>query len=132
MVVEHNEEFIKASDWVVEIGPGAGDFGGKLEFSGPYADFLKTDTLTAQFITGKRKIEATFNHTPSTLSLSIKKASKHNLKNIDVDIKLGSFTIITGPSGAGKTTLMYHTLYSFLQDKQKFVQSFIRLKLLKQ
>jgi len=91
VVVEHNDEFIKASDWIVEIGPGAWDFGGKLEFSGSYKDFLKTDTLTAQYITWKKVIEATFDHKPSTIDLSIKKANKHNLQNIDVNIKLWSF-----------------------------------------
>ncbi len=132
VVVEHNDDFIKASDWIVEVGPGAGDFGGEIVFSGPYKQFLKSDTLTAQYITGKKKVEATFDHTPSTAIVNIKKASKHNLKSIDVDIALGSFTIITWPSGAGKTTLMYHTLFNFLEEKQKWVQSQIRLQLLKE
>jgi len=132
IVVEHNDEFIKTSDWIVEIGPGAGDFGGEVVFNGPYKDFVKSDTLTADYITGKKKIKADFTHTPSTAMIKIKKASKHNLKKIDVDIALGSFTIITGPSWAGKTTLMYHTLFNFLQEKQKWVQSQIRLQLLKE
>lgn len=132
IVVEHNEEFIKESDWVVEIWPGAWDFGGNLMFNGNYADFLKSDTLTAQYILGKKKVSIDFEHTPSNNVVKIKKASKHNLKNIDVNIRLWTFTIITWPSGAGKTTLMYTTLFKFLNDKQKFIQSFIRLELLKQ
>lgn len=132
IVVEHNEEFIKASDRVVEIWPGAGDFGGNLMFNGSYEDFLKSDTLTAQYILGKKKVSIDFEHTPSNNTIKIKKASKHNLQGIDVQIRLGTFTIITWPSGAGKTTLMYTTLFKFLNDKQKFVQSFIRLSLLKQ
>ena len=132
IVVEHNEEFIKESDWVVEIWPGAGDFGGNLMFNGNYADFLKSDTLTAQYILGKKKVSIDFEHTPSNNVVKIKKASKHNLKSIDVQIRLWTFTIITWPSGAGKTTLMYTTLFKFLNDKQKFIQSFIRLELLKQ
>lgn len=131
VVVEHNEEFIKASDRVVEIGPGAGDFGGQLVFSGPYADFEKSNTLTAQYITGARKVKIDFEHKPSNKLVTIKKANKHNLNNIDVSIRLGSFTVITGPSGAGKTTLMYSTLYRFLNEKTKFVQGYIRLQLLK-
>ena len=132
VVVEHNEEFIKASDRVVEIGPGSGDFGGKLVFNGTYKDFLKQDSLTADYITGKKKVHIDFEHSPSRVSVDIKKASRHNLKGIDVSIKLGSFTIITWPSGAGKTTLMYHTLFKFLSDKQQWIQSYIRLQLLKE
>ncbi len=132
IVVEHNEEFIKASDWVIEIGPGAGDFGGQLVFNGTYADFEKSNTLTAQYITGARKVKIDFEHKPSNKLVTIKKANKYNLNNIDVSIRLWSFTVITGPSGAGKTTLMYSTLYRFLDEKTKFVQSYIRLQLLKQ
>ncbi len=131
IVVEHNEEFIKASDRVVEIGPGAGDFWGKVMFNGPYEEFLKSNTLTAQYILGKKKVTANFEHTPSNNFIKIKKASKYNLQDIDVQIRLGTFTIITWPSGAGKTTLMYTTLFRFLNEKQKFIQSFIRLELLK-
>lgn len=131
IVVEHNEEFIKASDWIVEIGPGAGDFGGNLIFNGTYDEFLKSKALTAQYVLGKKKVNINFEHKSSNHFVSIKKASKYNLDKVDVQLQLGSFTIITGPSGAGKTTLMYETLFRFLNDKQKFVQSFIRLQLLK-
>lgn len=132
IVVEHNEEFIKASDRVVEIWPWAGDFGWEVMFNGLYDDFLKSNTLTAQYILGKKKVTAEFEHTPSNGVIKIKKASKYNLQNIDTQIRLWTFTIITWPSGAGKTTLMYTTLFRFLNEKQKFIQSFIRLELLKQ
>ena len=131
VVVEHNEEFIKASDWIVEIGPGAWDFGGELVFNGSYEDFLKSKTLTADFITGKRKVCVDFSHRPTNKRVEIRNARKYNLKNINVKLNLGSFTVITGGSGAGKTTLMYTTLYRFLNERQKFVQSYIRLQLLK-
>ena len=131
IVVEHNDDFIKASDWIVEVGPWAGDFGGNILYNWPYDTFLKEDTLTAQFMRGERQVTATFDHTPSTYELCIKKASKHNLQWIDVTINLGSFTIITWPSGAGKTTLMYHTLFNFLSEKQQWIQSRIRLALLR-
>lgn len=131
IVVEHNEEFIKAADWITEIGPGSGDFGGNLLFNGPYEEFIKSNTLTAQYMTGKKKVKVEFEHTPSNNYVKIRKASKYNLADINVNIRLGSFTIITGPSGAGKTTLMYSTLFRFLNDKQKFVQSYIRIQLLK-
>ena len=131
VVVEHHDDFIKASDWVIEMGPGAGDFGGNVTFSGPYDEFIKSDALTAQYITGKKKIQCDFNHSPTNNYIKIKKANKHNLQEIDVNIQLGSFTIITGASGAGKTTLMYDTLFRFMDEKDKFVQSYIRLELLK-
>lgn len=131
IVVEHNEDFIKSADWIVEIWPWAGDFGWEKIFNGTYDDFLKSDTLTAKYITGKKKVKASFNHIKWQKFLKIKKASKYNLDNIDVNIRLGWFTVITGPSGAGKTTLMYTTLYRFLNDRQKFIQWFIRLQLLK-
>jgi excinuclease ABC subunit A len=131
IVVEHNEEFIKSADWITEIGPGSGDFGGKLLFNGPYEEFITSNTLTAKYITGKKKVKVDFEHRPSNNYVKIRKASKYNLADINVNIRLGSFTIITGPSGAGKTTLMYTTLFRFLNDKQKFVQSFIRIQLLK-
>lgn len=131
IVVEHNDAFIKAADWIVEIGPGSGDFGGKLVFSGPYDEFIKTNTLTAQYITGKKKINVSFDHHPLDKRIKIKKASQNNLQNIDVNVRLWGFTIITGPSGAGKTTLMYSTLHAFFEEKAKFVQGYIRLQLLK-
>jgi len=95
VVVEHNDEFIKASDWIVEIGPGAGDFGGHVEFSGEFADFVKQDTLTAQYVSGRKKVQAKFDHTPMKEHVEILQASQHNLQNISVKIQLGSFTIIT-------------------------------------
>ncbi len=145
VVVEHNEEFIKNADWVVEIGPGAGDFGGKILFNWPFEDFIVSDTLTAKYIRWEKKINISeFDKRKKKIKtiiqkayekwevLKIKKAHKYNLKNIDLEIPLWTFTIITGPSGAGKTTLMYHILYKFLSEKDKWIQSYIRLELMKQ
>lgn len=131
IVVEHNEEFIKNSDRVVEIGPGAGDFWWDLVFNGTYDEFIKQSSLTADYITGKKKVHVEFEHKHTQHYISIKKAHKYNLKNIDVKLPIWGFSIITWWSGAGKTTLMYTTLYRFLEEKQKFIQSFIRLHLLK-
>jgi len=131
IVVEHNEDFIKNSDRVVEIGPQAGDFWWNIVFNGPYSEFLKSDCLTAQYILWKKQVNINFEHRPSEKIVSIKKAEKYNLKKIDVNIKLGSFTVITWPSGSWKTTLMYTTLYRFLNEKDKFIQWYIRFQLLK-
>ena len=132
IVVEHNEEFMRASDWIVEVWPGAGDFGGNIIYNGPYDKFLEQDSLTSQYLRGKKKIEWSFTHKPSKNEIQIKNARKYNLQGIDASFKLGSFTIITWPSGAGKTTLMYHTFFTFLQEKQKWIQSRIRLQMLKE
>lgn len=94
---------------------------------------MKQNTLTAQYMTGKKQIHIEFEHKlKEGKTIKIKNARKHNLKNITVEFPLGGFTIITGGSGAGKTTLLHHTLFAFLEDKAKFIQSHIRLKLLKQ
>ena len=130
VVVEHNEEFIINSDWVIEIWPGAGDFGGELVYSGPYDNFIKQDTLTADYITGRKKIYIKFDHKPKDIFLEIRWATKNNLKAINAKIKLGSFTIVTWPSGAGKTTLLHHILFRFLDERSKFVQWQIRMNLL--
>jgi excinuclease ABC subunit A len=87
--------------------------------------------LTAQYLRGEKQISVDFSHRPTNKRVKIYKAAKHNLAGIDVSLNLGSFTVITGGSGAGKTTLMYTTLFRFLNDKEKFVQSYIRLQLLK-
>gem|GEM_PF-2284065 len=73
---------------MIEIGPHAGEFGGEVMFNGPYEDFLKSEALTAQYITGKKKVNVNFSHHPSNKFLHIKKASKYNLDDIDVDIRL--------------------------------------------
>lgn len=131
VVVEHNEEFIKASDRVIEIGPWAWDFGWKVTFNWSYEDFLKSETSTAKYINWEKKVSVKFAHKPWNKRVKIKKASKFNLEEIDVNINLWSFTIITWPSWAGKTTLMYTTLFRFLNEKEKFIQWYIRLQLLK-
>lgn len=93
---------------------------------------MQQDSLTANYMTGKNKIHIEFTHKVSDKVIRIRNAHKHNLKNITVEFPIGGFTIITGGSGAGKTTLLHHTLFAFLEDKAKFIQSHIRLKLLKE
>ncbi len=131
VVVEHNEEFITSSDWVTEIWPGSGDFGGDVIFNGSYDDFLKSNCLTAQYIRWEKKVEIQFEHKVKDHLITIRGAQKHNLDIDKVDITLGAFTIITGPSGAGKTTLLHHTLFRFLDTRQKYVQGFVRMHMLR-
>ncbi len=131
VVVEHNEEFITASDWITEIGPGSGDFGWKVIFNGTYKDFLKSDCLTAQYIRGEKKVSISFTHQPPWAAITIRWAHKHNLKIPQVEIKLWSFTIITWPSWAGKTTLLHHILYRFLDERQTYIQWFVRMHMLR-
>lgn len=131
VVVEHNEEFITASDWVTEIGPWSGDFGWKVIFNGTYKDFMKSDCLTAQYIRWEKKVFVKFDHKLKDHYITIRWASKHNLDIEKLQINLGAFTIITWPSGAGKTTLLHHTLFEFLEKRQKYVQGFVRMHMLK-
>lgn len=131
IVVEHNEDFIKNSDRIVEIGPGSGDFGGYLVFSWKYREFLKQKTLTSDYINWIKDINIKFDHKPTKKKLSLRKAQKHNLKSVDLDLNLWSFTILTWPSGAWKTTIMYDIFYKFLVEKEKYIQSYIRLNYLK-
>jgi excinuclease ABC subunit A len=112
IVVEHDSQTIKNSDWVIDVGPGAGKHGGKIIFQGTPVQLLKSHTLTGDYLSGKKKVEAekkirSKNDPPhSEKFLEIKGASEHNLKNIDVKIPLGKFVCISGVSGSGKSSLM--------------------------
>jgi len=117
IVVEHDEEMIRSADYVVDIGPGAGRLGGEIVASGTVRDILKTDTITAQYLNGKRKIEI-----PRTVrkgngkSIKLFGASGHNLKNVDLEVPLGKLICVTGVSGSGKSSLINGTLYPILNQ----------------
>lgn len=112
IVVEHDPEIIKSADYLIDLGPKAGDAGGKVLFSGSMADFVKTSpSLTAQYLRKEKMIEVPEKKRSSSRFIEIKNAYKHNLKHLDIKIPLGVFTCITGVSGSGKSTLLYNVLY---------------------
>ncbi len=112
MVVEHDPEIIKSADYLIDLGPRAGDDGGKVIFSGFMAEFLRAPrSLTAQYMRKEKMINVPENRRPSSQFIEIKDASKHNLKHLNIKIPLGIFSCITGVSGSGKSTLLYNVLY---------------------
>ena len=115
LVVEHDEEAIMAADYVFDIGPGAGIHGGCVVASGTPAEIMKSkDSITGQFLSGVRSIAIPkLRRTGSKKYVSITKACGNNLKNIDVEFPLGTFTCVTGVSGGGKSTLTIETLFKY-------------------
>jgi excinuclease ABC subunit A len=118
LVVEHDEDTIKASDWIVDIGPGAGLNGGEVVHSGPHASILKNDkSITGQYLAGKLKIETPKARRPIDPKRKLKVIGENNLKNIDVEFPLGVFTSVTGVSGSGKSSLVNDILYETLANR---------------
>ena len=119
LVVEHDEEAIRAADYVFDIGPGAGIHGGHVVASGTPAEIIKSkDSITGQFLSGVRSIEIPkFRRTGNKNYISITKACGNNLKNVDVKFPLGTFTCVTGVSGGGKSTLTIETLFKHASMK---------------
>ena len=117
LVVEHDKEMIEAADFIVDIGPGAGSFGGNIVSAGDLNSVLTSNSLTAQYLNGSRKIEVPKNRRKGNgQQLTLKGANGHNLKNVNFSIPLGTFTCVTGVSGSGKSSLINQTLYPLLMN----------------
>ena len=116
IVVEHEEEIIRAADHVVDVGPRAGEMGGEIVFNGPYQQLLQAEgSLTSDYLMHRRKIDIPATVRGWSNSIKIHGAREHNLKNIDVEIPLGVITCITGVSGSGKSSLAKGILYPALR-----------------
>lgn len=115
IVVEHDEDIMQASDEIIDIGPEAGTLGGEVVAAGTYADILNSNSLTAQYLNGKLKIEVPKKRRTSKYHIDIIGAREHNLQNIDVTFPLEMLTVITGVSGSGKSTLVKDILYPSIQ-----------------
>jgi excinuclease ABC subunit A len=117
IVVEHDEDIMKEADYIIDIGPEAGSFGGDVVAEGNFDDILKSDSLTAKYINKELRIEVPLKRRSSKNSIQIVGAREHNLQNINVTFPLNCLTVITGVSGSGKSTLVKNILYPSMQKK---------------
>ena len=120
LVVEHDPDTIEAADRILDLGPGAGELGGRLLFSGTYEEILKDPkSITGRYLSGETKIPVPqTRHKPSGRFLRLYGATLHNLKNLDLMLPLGTLTVITGVSGSGKSTLVHNVLFKALAAKR--------------
>ncbi|MGL5787426.1 MAG: excinuclease ABC subunit UvrA [Bacteroidales bacterium] len=116
IVVEHDKDMMLASDYVIDMGPKAGRLGGEVVFEGTPGEMLKTDTLTTAYLTGKMKIDIPQRRKGNGKFITLKGASGHNLKNVNVKFPLGKMICVTGVSGSGKSSLVNGTLYPIISQ----------------
>ncbi|CAM1335064.1 excinuclease ABC subunit UvrA [Tenacibaculum aestuariivivum] len=117
IVVEHDEDIMKEADYIIDIGPEAGTYGGNVVAEGTFDDIMKSDSLTAKYLSEELKIEIPTIRRNSKNTINIIGARENNLKNIDVSFPLNTLTVITGVSGSGKSTLVKKILYPAMQKK---------------
>ncbi len=115
VVVEHDLDILRHADWVLELGPGAGEQGGRVVFEGTVEELQRSDTLTGSYLSGRRRVELPVRRRKPKGWLWIRKPTAHNLKGDDVALPLGCLSVISGVSGSGKSTLLYDVLYAHLQ-----------------
>lgn len=116
VVVEHDKDIMLASDYIIDLGPGAGKNGGEIVAEGPPESFIQQNALTPQYLRGEKKIELPESRRSGTgQSLKLFGAQGHNLKNVDLEIPLGCLIVVTGVSGSGKSSLINETLYPILR-----------------
>ena len=117
IVVEHDEDIMKAADYIIDIGPEAGTHGGEVVAAGTYEELLKADTLTGKYLSGRLSIEVPKKRRTSPQHITLVGCRENNLKNIDVTFPLDMLTVVTGVSGSGKSTLVKKLLYPAIQKE---------------
>lgn len=117
VMIEHEEELLRRAQWLIEVGPQAGEGGGKIVFSGSQADLAKSSSLTGDYLAGRRQLPIPGRRRPTTGTIRLSGCTGNNLKRLDVEFPLGVLCLVTGVSGSGKSSLVQDTLYGALANR---------------